>query len=432
MNIKILAPIILFTMVCSVAGFHNPIVIANDNSPDSNYAKTLMDSLYSHRDVAIINNNTVDVNESIFYIIPSLNEFSVSNNNEKLHVEFENNNNGTVKFNKIEYIVKIGMPGDVLSFLGNTYTVAEHTSSKIVLSKKAKEVYTNESFEYGDCKIVLKAMTFDTSDLMIDVYKNGKLIDKDVKLHSGDTEYLKDTDIAIQYENSSKSNGKNIFLFKVYDSLQLCDDDDFVLNKSFEVNVKDDRIILIYSHPENFKNSFKIFNYTVSLINVKGNVSNFKVTYRHNYNITSKDVDGTMCIGGNIYVVKKDDKLHIYKNGIEYNKTTEYIGSKVILKDNILESDGDIILIGGPISNSITKKIENKLIIPITNKNPGKDTGIIQKIKNPYNPNYYIYVLAGSDRYGTKACVLAFSEGYTNETVLKVKLQNNKPVIVNN
>ena len=85
-------------------------------------------------------------------------------------------------------------------------------------------------------------------------------------------------------------------------------------------------------------------------------------------------------------------------------------------------------LIGGPVSNNITKKINDKLTVPITNENPGKNTGIIQKIKNPYNPNYYIYVLAGSDRYGTKACVLALLNGlYNDENIMTVKLENNKP-----
>ena len=106
------------------------------------------------------------------------------------------------------------------------------------------------------------------------------------------------------------------------------------------------------------------------------------------------------------------------------------MGSEVAVDGmELLKTKSDLILIGGPVSNNATKKIENLLKISITNENPGANTGIIQKIENPYNPEYNIYVLAGSDRFGTKAAVLAVSQGlYKNEDIMIVKLNEDNTI----
>ena len=431
MKIKILVSIVCMLTMSSVIGLNNPVIIADENSPDINYAKILMDNLYPHKTIEVIDNNTVNVSECIFYDIPATDEFKIGCGAEELHIKFEKDENG-LKFDKVEYIKKLDSSSGNINFLGKSYNIIKHTKDEIILSDEVKNITTNESFEYKNYKIVIKAMTFDGNELLIDILKDGNLLNN-IKIHKGELETIANSDISIYYENLTTRKWGNIFSFKIYSSIELVDDEDFKLDNNFKVNIDDTEITLKCKNPENLKENFNLFNYNLKLISINNETAYFKVFYNNNYQIKKEDVDGTECIGNNIFVVKKNDKLYVYKDGKEVNKTTEYIGSKIILDDDVLKSDGDLVLIGGPVSNDITKKISDKLIAPITNKNPGKNAGIIQKIKNPYNPNYYIYVLAGSDRYGTKACVLALLNGlYKDEDIITVKLENNKPIILKN
>ena len=75
----------------------------------------------------------------------------------------------------------------------------------------------------------------------------------------------------------------------------------------------------------------------------------------------------------------------------------------------------DTILIGGPVANPLTNKYIDKFPIKITNDYPGTHTGVIQVITLKHvevGDNTYrdikIILLAGSDRYGTKAAVEYF------------------------
>lgn len=90
--------------------------------------------------------------------------------------------------------------------------------------------------------------------------------------------------------------------------------------------------------------------------------------------------------------------------------------------------DGNMILIGGPISNIVTNNIKGKLPIKYGKKSfreiVGKtgtysedSVGIICKIKNPSDKEKNIIVLAGNSSLGTKSAVLALTK-YT-EKVLK-------------
>ena len=432
MKVKILVSIVCMLTMSSVIGLNNPLIIADENSPDIDYAKILMNKVYSHRDITVVDNDTINISESIFYDIPAVGEFSVKNGAEGLRIKFENDENRT-KYNKVEYIEKLDLSGNNINFMGKSYKIIKRTDDEIILTDKVENITTNESFEYKNYKIVIKARTFDDNELSVDVLKDGNLLEGNVRLDKGNLVHIVNSDISLCYEDLSKSRGKPLFSLKVYDSIRLVDNEDFELNNSYNIDIDDNEISLEYKNPENLKDDFNIFNYNIKLININNGVANFKIYYKNNYQIKKEDIDGTECIGNNIFVVKKNDKLYVYKDGKEVNKTTEYIGSKIILDDDILKSDGDLVLIGGPVSNNITKKINGKLTVPITNENPGKNTGIIQKIKNPYNPNYYVYVLAGSDRYGTKACVLALLNGlYKDEDIITVKLENNKPIILKN
>ncbi|MBW9221140.1 S-layer protein [Methanothermococcus sp. SCGC AD-155-M21] len=73
--------------------------------------------------------------------------------------------------------------------------------------------------------------------------------------------------------------------------------------------------------------------------------------------------------------------------------------------DKPLEIKEDCILIGGPVANPTVKKYFWAFSVKITNEYPGKHRGVIQKqIINGHT----VILLAGSDRWGTKAAVEYF------------------------
>ncbi|VVB81537.1 Uncharacterised protein [uncultured archaeon] len=87
----------------------------------------------------------------------------------------------------------------------------------------------------------------------------------------------------------------------------------------------------------------------------------------------------------------------------------------------------NLILIGGPVVNTVTQKVNDKLPIyfdkernwAIVSKISGKsyhadECGIIVKTKNPFNPKKWILVVAGKRYAGTRAVTLAFIK-YFNE-----------------
>ena len=315
--------------------------------------------------------------------------------------------------------------------MGKTYKILKHTNDEIVLADEAKNISTNNSFEYKNYKVILKAMSFDGNDLILDILKDGNSLKNDVKISKGELVDIENSDILIYYENMSEHGKSNIFSFKIYNTVKLIDNEDFKLNNSFEVNIDSNGIALNYKNPENLQKDFNIFNYSIKLANINNELTYFNVVYRNNYEIKEEDIDGTKYLGHNVFAVRKGDKLYLYKNGKEYINITDYYTPDVVLDSNILNTDSDLILIGGPVSNNITKKIENNLKIPITNENPGKNRGVIQVIKNPYNSNYKIMVIAGSDRNGTKACVLALLNGmYKDEETMIVELEKDGSVKV--
>lgn len=86
------------------------------------------------------------------------------------------------------------------------------------------------------------------------------------------------------------------------------------------------------------------------------------------------------------------------------------------------ELENNLIIIGGPIVNSITYSINEKLPVAFlkkekafTSKNTGKkyyddEIGVIIKVKNPFNRKKFILVIEGKRYIGTKACVIAFTK----------------------
>ena len=80
--------------------------------------------------------------------------------------------------------------------------------------------------------------------------------------------------------------------------------------------------------------------------------------------------------------------------------------------------DNNIILIGGPVVNSITAKVNSKLAIcfrennifsTISNKTyTSEETGLIVKAKNPFNHEKSMLVIAGKRFSGTRATIISF------------------------
>jgi DNA-binding transcriptional ArsR family regulator len=97
----------------------------------------------------------------------------------------------------------------------------------------------------------------------------------------------------------------------------------------------------------------------------------------------------------------------------------------------------NLIIIGGPVINTVAAKINSKLPVRFDKENnwdvistvSGKtyhtdETGIIVKTKNPFNPKKYALVVAGKRYTGTKAVMIAFIKKF-NE-IIKGNKHNTK------
>jgi DNA-binding transcriptional ArsR family regulator len=85
-----------------------------------------------------------------------------------------------------------------------------------------------------------------------------------------------------------------------------------------------------------------------------------------------------------------------------------------------LKQPRNLILVGGPVTNLLVSKINDFLPAKFSDKKPWgiitkqktyteESVGMICRIKNPYNPEYHIMVIAGIRFIGTKAAVLAIT-----------------------
>jgi len=88
--------------------------------------------------------------------------------------------------------------------------------------------------------------------------------------------------------------------------------------------------------------------------------------------------------------------------------------------------DGNLIVVGGPVVNSVTGKLNPKLSIKFEKDNhwalissisektyTSDDVGIIIKTKNPFNPKKSLLLIAGKRHGGTKAAIIAFLKHFT-------------------
>jgi DNA-binding transcriptional ArsR family regulator len=97
----------------------------------------------------------------------------------------------------------------------------------------------------------------------------------------------------------------------------------------------------------------------------------------------------------------------------------------------------NLIIVGGPVINTVTAKINSRLPVRFDKKNnwdvkstvSGKayhtdETGIIVKAKNPFNPKKYVLVVAGKRYAGTKAVMIAFIKKFSE--IIKGNKHNKK------
>lgn len=86
-----------------------------------------------------------------------------------------------------------------------------------------------------------------------------------------------------------------------------------------------------------------------------------------------------------------------------------------------LKNSGNLIIVGGPVTNLICQKINDFLPAKFSDKKPwgissnGNNytedtTGLIARIPNPYNPDAKIMMIAGIRYIGTKAAVMALTK----------------------
>lgn len=432
--------ILVLTILCilpasyAIIGQDSFHITVNEDNVDKNYAEMLMKNYYSNKEIEVENGNKLKVNETLIYNIPTVNNsLEINDGKNKLFVVFEkDNNDNKIRYKKVEYeeSLKTYDIGKEITFLGKTYTILEYDKNSILLGNKVKDVIVkdkNPQFECEGYEVVLEAMN-GNGELMINILKNNESIDRP-KISKGEYYKIKDSNVFMYYNGTEKSNKYDYFYFEIYDALKLEDGEKFDINNDFKVFLDDKNIILRYGNPEELPENFELLNYKVSVDNIEedGSIVYFNVRFTNNYEV-EMDED-TKYFGNNIFAVKKDDEIKLYKGGKQYDKIIDYQGSKVLLDDDILKTNSDLILIGGPVSNKLTKEIENYLKISVDNENPGKNKGVIQLIDNPYNPKNKILVLAGSDRNGTKACVLALIDGiYKNQETLIVGLEDGDKV----
>ncbi len=175
----------------------------------------------------------------------------------------------------------------------------------------------------------------------------------------------------------------------------------------YEVNNKILKITIV-KDPEINVVLATTFPTATSSVATSKTLTNLKTS--HNYPEVAGDVKSL-----EIKRVIYDSKL-IVGSDIDANLSARCLKEdyeKVGKEFNITE---DCILIGGPVVNPVVKKYMDKFPIKINNTYPGKNKGVIQVItlKVKVGENIYNYVtvvlLAGSDRWGTKAAVEYFKQ----------------------
>jgi DNA-binding transcriptional ArsR family regulator len=115
-----------------------------------------------------------------------------------------------------------------------------------------------------------------------------------------------------------------------------------------------------------------------------------------------------------------------------------FLGNYAKMKENFstlldvdvkLKESGNLILVGGPVTNLVVAKINDFLPAKFSDEKPWgivskkanyteESMGMICRMPNPYNPESFIMLIAGIRFIGTKAAVLALTR-FTKDTIYR-------------
>lgn len=400
----------------------DPLIVVNSGKIDKEYAELLMDKYYTKRTLEVNSDKEIVVTENIIYNVPAIDEFEINDGKGKLLVEFTKSGESVV-YKTFEYEEELESDDvdDEVTFMGNTYRILEYGSGRIVLGNTIEDFETSDEYSYGGYTFKMIANNED-GEIMVGVYKGTDKIDT-LKMYPDESSTIPGSTLSLYYDEYLESGDTPYFFFELSKALELEDGESFENNGEFDIEIEGKKINLDYNSPKSLSQNFELLNYNVNLedVNAEDLTVFFTVTRTESYEY---DMDeGTYYFGNNIFAVKIendedddwDDELYLYKNNKKYDMIVDYQGSvQMVDQDELLSISSDLILIGGPVSNKVTESIQDSLKIKVTNDNPGTSRGIIQKITNPNNADSTILVLAGSDRDGTKACVLALNQGLYN------------------
>ncbi|AIJ06116.1 S-layer family protein [Methanocaldococcus bathoardescens] len=419
---RILLLMLLLVISVGYALPTEPVIFVNKSTVDYQNAKVLMDNLYSSREINVNKDNITVIIKDITYI-PATDKLEIEDNDKKLIIKFDRDGDN-VNYKDIECIEYLNLEkGKEISLFNKSYIVEDITSNYIILKEKyGKEITTNDSFEYDGYKVIVKLVSSDLDTIVVDIYKNGKVIDSP-KLTKGCFYYVEGGTLGIVFKNCTRNGRDYYFTFDAYSTIKIEEDRDFPLDNRFKVkDISADKIKLEYKNINDLGSEINLFNCTIMPEKCYKDCVLFKIIKRENKTLNIKDKD-TAYLGEGIYAIKINDTVHVYYKGKELkNHEKIYLNTLDMFDIDSLNINKDIILIGGPKINKFVKELEDKglLKVNITDNYPGNNRGVIQKIKNPYNDNN-IYILAGSNRWGTKAAILAFLTKYDDEDVLMVE-----------
>ncbi|ENN95986.1 S-layer protein [Methanocaldococcus villosus KIN24-T80] len=385
--------LLIFLILTSVFAME-PIIVANKSTVDYNNSLILMDNYYSSKKIIIENDTVKMISRNILYL-PFKNSLDIRLKNDILRVKIERNNDDII-FKDIYYIIKLDKE---IEINGEKYNV-KNFGNFILLLGDGENVTTKGSFEFNNYRINIKLVSMDHKSLIVDIYKDGVAVEKNVKLNMGEMYYSKG--IAVKYKNYSK----NLFEFTVYKAIKIEKGKDYPLDKRFTVEDINNYIKLKFKN--SFKNRLNLSNCYIYPINK----TLFKaiVEYIDSYKKENISFENGFYIMGN----------KVYYKGKEVRSGEKfYFGSVDIINNDIFNMDRDVILVGGERVNSYVRELVRRGLLKdrITETNPGRFKGYIIKIRNK---NHFIYVLAGSDRWGTKAAIEAFLNRYHGEDKLLV------------
>lgn len=126
-----------------------------------------------------------------------------------------------------------------------------------------------------------------------------------------------------------------------------------------------------------------------------------------------------------------------------------FLGNYSKMKDNFstmldvdlkLKESGNLILVGGPVTNLVVAKINDFLPAKFSDEKPWgiitkkgsyteESMGMVSRIQNPFNKEKYILIIAGIRFVGTKAAVLALTR-FTKNTIYRFSGQKEFYAIV--